>query len=207
MIFVLCIPSMCALLFLMKLLIGVVGEKGSGKETVGSLILEHATPLTGERVRSSDILRETLTLWSLPSTRLNLQYLAIIMNGHYGEGTLSKALRPRIEKSSSDIVIFDGARWKSDEKLIRSFKKNLIVYVEAHQKVRFERLKSRNEKKGEGGMSFKQFMREEKVKTETEIKKIGRRADIVISNNTTVEDLKRQVEKAWKEKIEPALDF
>lgn len=178
-----------------KTIIGLVGEKGSGKETFGDLLQAIAPQKKIIRIRSSDILSETLTLWDIPKTRENLQDLAIYMDQGFGKGTLSQAVFKRIEKSEADIVIFDGVRWDTDVDLIRKFPKNFLIYVTADLEVRFERIKARKEKAFEEGTTLKQFMHEEKKLTELQIPKIGKTADFKIENNGNLEDLKQKVEE------------
>lgn len=179
----------------MKIIIGLVGEKGSGKETFGNLLQELIPEKKIVRIRSSDILSETLTLWDIPKTRENLQDLAIYMDQGFGKGTLSHAVFARIEKMDADIVIFDGVRWETDVDLIRKFPKNFLVYVTASLETRFERIKTRKEKAFEEGTTLKQFMHEEKKLTELQIPKIGKEADFKIENNTSLQDFKTQVKK------------
>lgn len=165
----------------MKTVIGIVGEKGSGKGTFTELFRELSQNPIG-CVKSSDILAETLRLWKIPLTRKNLQDLAIIMDGHYGTGSLSNAVRERIASAKEDIVIFEGIRWQSDVDMVESFPNHLIVYVTAPVDVRYQRTRERKEKVGEGEATFEEFMKEEKVSTETQIASIGEKAGVKIGN-------------------------
>lgn len=187
----------------MKIVVGLVGEKGSGKETFGNFLMEIAKDLPAGRqgrkvirVRFSDLLNETLKLWSLLATRENLQNLAIIMDKEFGDGTLTQAIFQRIQALDGDLIILDGVRWESDEKLIRSFPKNFLIYITASKDLRFERLKKRQEKVDEA-KTFAQFMKEEQSKTETLISKIGQKADFKLENNSGFEELKKQTEKIY----------
>lgn len=183
-----------------KTIIGLVGEKGSGKETFGNLLQEIAPQKKIVRVRSSDILSETLSIWDIPKTRENLQDLAIYMDQGFGKGTLSKAVFSRIEKVEADIVIFDGVRWQTDVDLIRKFPNNFLVYVTADLDVRFKRTKARKEKTSEEGTTLEQFTNEEKKLTEMDIPKIAESADFKIENNGNLEELKEKI-KFLAEKI------
>lgn len=183
----------------MKLVIGLVGEKGSGKETFGN-ILQGLIPNTAiQRVHFSDILVETLDLWSFPKTRENLQTLARYMEDGFGRGTITNAVKGRVINSTADIVIIDGVRWEPDLELVRSFPKNVLVYVTADVETRYKRTKLRKEKAYEDATSREQFLKEEAAKNETLIPGIGADADFKVNNNGDLEQLKEQVEKFNKD--------
>jgi dephospho-CoA kinase len=183
-----------------KLIIGLVGEKGSGKQTFADFLKELANQKIAH-VRTSDILAETLNLWTIPTTRINLQHLAIIMDREYGQGSVTRAVEQRIKNLDAEIIILDGVRWTTDVALIRKFSKNVLVYITANQKTRYLRLKKRSSKVNEKGLSFKQFLKEEKEKTEVEIPKIAKTADVKIINDSSYNSFKKQVEQFYKELI------
>jgi dephospho-CoA kinase len=112
---------------------------------------------------------------------------------------LSTASKNRIGSAKADIVLFDGVRWESDVKLVRSFRKNFLIYVTADPKVRYERTKARKQKVGEDLATFDQFLEDEKIATEIYIPEFGKSADFKIENNGTLDDLKSQITKIWLE--------
>ncbi len=177
-----------------KLILGLVGSKGSGKGTFCKLLQSSLPKMKVEVIRFSDLLRETLKLWSLDPTRANLQDMAIIMEQHFGQGTLANAIRQRISSLNADIVIVDGVRWMTDYHLIRSFPKNILVAVSASIETRYQRTKQRGEKSDEANVSFEQFVAEEEKLTETSIDEISKQADIILDNNGSVDDFKKAVE-------------
>ncbi len=185
----------------MKLIIGLVGENGSGKGMFIDLLKEIAAPKNVVRIASSDLLNETLNVWDIERTRRALQDLAIIMNGHFGDGTLSHAVEKRIKETKGDIIVFDGMRWPSDVEMLKTFPHTLLVYITADLKIRYERTKKRKEKVGESSTPFEQFLIEEKIKTELEIPSIGAQADAKIENNGTVEEYRKKIEKFYKDKV------
>jgi dephospho-CoA kinase len=184
----------------MKLIIGLTGEKGGGKQTFADY-LKKISPKKVVHLRTSDILAETLLLWSIPTTRINLQHLAIIMDQEYGQGTLTKAIEQRIKTTDAEIIILDAIRWVSDLKLLRSFPRNLLVYITADLETRFLRLREKSEKVKESGLSFKQFLNEEHQKTEIDIPRIAKKADVKIINDGSYSSLKNQVEQFYKELV------
>ncbi len=178
-----------------KEVVGLVGEKGGGKGTVFVTLKELLPDKRVERVSSSDLLASTLDLWALKRTRENFIKLVAAMNDGFGEGTLTNALKQQTLKSGADIVIIDSIRLQSDLDMLRSIPGNLLLYVTADAKIRYDRTKARGEKEGETKASFEQFQKEESAHTEQLVPKIGAQADFTINNNGTLEEFKAQVKE------------
>ncbi len=174
------------------IVIGLVGKKGSGKETF-TKFLEEVSDKEIAHVRFSDLLKETLELWSLSQTRENLQKLAVVMNQGFGEGTLSNAIFERLKNLKAEVIVIDGVRWESDVQMVRKFPKNFLIYITADLKTRYERLKKRGEKDGENATTFEQFVSEENAANELLIPKIGEGADFKIENEGSFEEFKKKV--------------
>lgn len=177
----------------MKILIGLVGEKSSGKDTVTKLIECLLPQKKIVQIRFSDILTETLDIWGLPKSRKNYQKLSPVFRKLYGRHVLSNAVMTRAEATNADIVILNGIRWREDVTMLRSFKegvRNILVYVTAPVNLRYSRSVVRGEKIGEKNTTFKQFMKEEKAYTEILIPKIGKKADIIVQNTGSMKDLR-----------------
>lgn len=180
----------------MKLVVGLVGEKGSGKETFGNILQGLVPNASIKRIHFSDVLLDTLELWNLPKSRENLQLLAQHME-EYGRGTVANAAKKRVLGSNADIVIIDGVRWQPDLELVRSFPKNLLVYITADTETRFQRTKARKEKAFEDTTSHEQFIKEEGAKNEILIPEIGSKADFKVENSGDLNALKSRVEKFY----------
>lgn len=176
-------------------IIGLVGEKGSGKDTFARFLQEIIKDKSVAHLRFSDLLRQTLKIWGLLETRVNLQKLAQILEDGFGPGTLAHGIEIQIQKTNADIIILDGIRWWPDVKLLKKFSNHLLVYITADPKLRFERLTQRGEKDGESLMNFKQFQKEEQAKNELLIPEIGSEAGYKITNNSSIEDFKKEIEK------------
>ena len=173
--------------------IGLVGEKGSGKQTFVNFIKEVNPDLNIRQVRFSDILAQTLMLWDIPITRANLQKLSLIMNDGFGTKALANAAKFSIEGDSADIIIFDGVRRLAEYQLVKNMPDSILIYITADQQLRHQRLKLRSEKVGEVGLSFEQFLEEEKSKAESEIPQISKKADFKIENNESLEEFKNKI--------------
>jgi len=175
------------------LLIGLVGEKGSGKDTFAKY-LQEISERKIVHIRFSDLLKQTLKLWDLEITRANLQKLAQVLED-FGSGTVAHGLEKQIQETEAEIIILDGIRWKPDVELLKKFPDHKLVYITASPKLRFERLKNRGEKIGESEMSYEQFLEEEKAPNELLIPEIGSEADVKIENNGSIEEFDKDIRK------------
>ena len=190
----------------MKIVIGLVGEKGSGKETLARFLKQAAAGKTVGHKRFSDVLTETLRLWDIRATRKNLQKLAVVMDNAFGEGALTHAVYALIAREEADIVVLDGIRWKTDLAMLRRFTRNILVYVTADIETRYERVKERKEKEGEECATLEEFLEEEQAPNELLIPQIGREADVRIINNSRVDDFKKQIEGFHLEYVKTACE-
>lgn len=173
---------------------GLVGEKGSGKQTFVNFLKSLHPDLKVRQVRFSDILAQTLVLWDIPITRPNLQNLAIVMNDAFGAHALADAAKFSIEGDMADVIILDGIRRDAEFKLVKELG-GALIYITANQNLRYQRLKIRSEKVGEVGLAFEQFLEEEQSKAEGEIPKISKKADIKIDNNGTKDEFKEKIKQ------------
>ncbi len=181
-----------------KIVIGLIGEKGSGKGTVSDYLVEK---YGAKHYGTSKILRRTLEDLHLPITRDNLVKLALVLKEGYGPTVVIDSLIQDMERNGSNILIADGIRMHGD---VEPFKKKYgenfyLVYVTADIKIRYERTKLRKEKEGEDKTTFEEFLAEESKLTEVSIHEIGKQANFSFDNNGTPEDLKQKVEDMMKE--------
>ncbi|MCG2695655.1 AAA family ATPase [Candidatus Parcubacteria bacterium] len=177
-----------------KIVIGLIGEKGSGKGTVAKYLIEKYGAI---HYGTSKILRRTIEDLHLPVTRNNLVKLALVLKEGFWPSVVIDALISDMEKNGSDIIIADGIRMHGDVKPFKKkYGKNFyLIYVKADIKTRYERVKKRKEKSGEDKLSFVEFLAEEARLTEVSIHEIGSTADFTIDNNKDQKELFKQIEK------------
>ena len=183
-----------------KIVIGLIGEKGSGKGTVAKHLIEK---YQAEQFIVSDVLKKILSDLALPLVRDNYTKLAVTLKSNFWKTILMDALIENIKKSKSSFIIADGIRMEGDtEPFKKCFgKKFHLIYVTADIKLRYERSKLRQEK-GEGMMTFEEYEQAENLATEIYIRELGKQADFTLTNNKAFEDLIKQVEKVMKKIIE-----
>ncbi len=175
--------------------VGLVGKNGAGKTTMSNLLaggLQSSGKLV-EVVKFSQILTATLKLWSLPSSRENLQLVAQVMCNQFGNDALAFAIKTQILSSKADVVILDSVRTESDELFLRSLHANVLVYVVTSPSERYKRLRERNEKVNENNLTLEQFEIEDSAINESSIEEIGSRAEEKVSNDGSSESLNIQV--------------
>jgi dephospho-CoA kinase len=177
-----------------KIVIGLIGEKGSGKGTVSDYLKEKYGAV---HYGTSSILRRTLEDLHVPITRDNLIKLALVLKEGYGPSIIIDSLIHDMEKNGSEIIIADGIRMHGDvEPFRKKYGENFyLAYVTANLNLRYERTRARKEKEGEDKTTFEEFLEEEGKLTEVSIHEIGKQAEFKLNNNGSAEDLKKQVDE------------
>lgn len=182
-----------------KLIIGLAGQRGSGKGTAANYLKAR---YRAEVRTFSQTLSRILAVLEIPGTRENLQDLATALRKPFGRGVLVRPLKKFIKQSRAKVVVVDGLRMPEEVEMLRSLKNNLLIYIEAPAKIRFKRMKKSGGKDGKEATDFKEFLRLDRRETELFISKIGRKADVVIDNTGTIEDLHKKIDKTMKKRID-----
>ncbi len=179
-----------------KIIIGLVGETGSGKDTVANYIQKKYGI---ELLRFGNPLKKTLRFFTNQVSKEDSNWLYGVLSARFGEDVLHDAVRREIEDSKEEIICVNGLRMPKDENFIRSFENNVIIYITADQKLRWERSVKRAEK-SDDEQTFEEFKKfEETAKTEKAIKGIGSRAEFEIDNAGSLEDLLANTDRIIKE--------
>lgn len=189
----------------MKIVIGLVGQKGSGKGTFTATLKELAQNISAVQMRFRDIISDILEILGLPQTRGNMQKLPVLLIQGFGEGTITNAMKLRLGKVPMDIVVLDGIRTETDAQMLKNLPdtKNILVYVTTDAEIRFKRMKERGEKVGEKTATWEQFLREEEAEIEKQIPVIGAAADYKITNNGSLLEYKNEIEAFYQKFIQP----
>jgi len=170
-----------------KIIIGIVGRNGSGKDSVADYLVEK---YAARKLVFSDMLREALSIFVDNDMigRVDMAWLATEMRKRYGEGVLASGMRKRVLSSREDIVVLSGLRDSGELEMLRSFEDNCLIAIDAKAETRWKRLQGRNNK-ADDVVSFEEFMKRENLETEKGIVDLITKADYLINNDGTQEEL------------------
>lgn len=173
------------------MIIGLVGEKLSGKDTVAKYLIEK---YGADHIRYSDTLDEILNLLDLPISRRNEIDLGLSLRSGFGKGVLNGAVKKKVSMSSAKHTIINGIRF-SDEMATAEQLGALIIYITAPIAVRYERYLQRHEKSDDGIQSMNEFEKQETEETERIIAALGAQANHRIDNDDSLEVLYHNIDQ------------
>ena len=172
------------------MIIGLTGTIASGKSTIADILKERGF----EHHTYSDILRLEAKKRKIDPTRENLQKLGNqFKKDSKNLGILSRLI---IENAKTNNLIADGIRTIDEIKELKKYPDSYVIGINASQELRYRRLASR--KRSGDPLTFEEFKKiddhENKGITEgQEINKCLKNVDFLINNNTSLEDLKKQL--------------
>lgn len=174
-----------------KIIIGLVGEIASGKDTVADYL---AKKYQAQTISFSQPLRDILDRLYLPQTRINMANLGIALRNKFGQDILARVIAEEIKASHKKIICLPNIRLESDMVYIKKFKYFILVKVETEAKTRYQRIIKRAQNPDDKTKTWKQFVKDAKIPTETKIRKIGQRAKYSIDNNSGYNHLYSQID-------------
>jgi dephospho-CoA kinase len=175
-----------------KIILGISGEIASGKDTVGKYIAEkyEASPL-----RFSQPLRDMLDRLHLEQNRENMAHLSLYLRKAFGEDIFSKVLLADAKGKENDMVVINGVRRSPDIIHLENEEHFYFIYVETTPEARYARLIQRRQNTDDSTKTEAQFEKDALRETEIQIRDLKERADFVINNDGTLEDLYKQIDE------------
>lgn len=191
-----------------KTYIAIIGKMAAGKGTFGEMLRQEALARAGRDSgmsvtshRFSDPLNMILDILHIPKERAHQQKLSTILREAFGEEVVGNALQKIAEADHADIVFFDGVRRPQDVVMLRGLPNSYLVAIEAPPEIRYERLRKRNDRPGDAEKTWEEFLAENNAEAESKIDEIAKKADIVIDNSGTLDDLRIKVCKFLRDTV------
>ncbi|MBD3300498.1 MAG: AAA family ATPase [Candidatus Moranbacteria bacterium] len=174
-----------------KIVIGITGKNGSGKDTVSDYIVEK---YQARKLVYSDLLKKALRVFLHDIGRDDFSWLATNLRKRYGEGIIGKGMEKAIEKTKKEVVVLSGLRDFGELELIRNYDNGYLIYIEAPVKLRWRRIYKRRSK-ADDEVSFAEFLKvKENLPTEKKIAALKKEADYIIVNDKDLDHLQTKVE-------------
>lgn len=175
-----------------KIIFGLVGTLASGKETVKKYLSDK---YGAKDCKFSSILRDILARLDIEISRENLQKVSTILRANFGEDLLARAIARDASKIDSNIVVIDGVRRFTDIEHLTNLSNFILVKIDADPKIRYERMKQRNENVGDNNKTFEEFMKDHESEADNQVPAVMRTAKYSITNDGSFEDLYKQVDE------------
>ena len=177
-----------------KIILGLVGQISSGKGYVSKYLREK---YNASFYHFSTPLRKTLQILELEENRKNLASLSQTLRKTFGQDLLASIITSNIKNDKNKIIVVDCVRRMDDIKYLKDLPEFKLLYIKTDIKTRYKRLIERGENKDDKIKTYSQFLRDQKLETEIEINKIGKKAKLVIDNSGSIEELHKQIDKLF----------
>ncbi|MGM5482899.1 MAG: AAA family ATPase [Nanobdellota archaeon] len=172
--------------------LGFTGLNASGKSTAARIMTSKGFNYTS----LSDVLREKALEKGLDDSRDNLRWLGNELREEFGSGALGKMAAEKIMNEDTDYVV-DSIRNPAEVDELRKIKGFVLVEIKADPEIRFKRASHRG--RNESASDINEFLQKEKKEmsskeTGQQLHKCMEIADISVSNEGTLDELRRKIE-------------
>lgn len=175
-----------------KLIIGIAGEMGSGKEAISQYLVEK---YKASSHNFSQVLTDIAKRLYLPVTRETQTAISGMIRTTFGQDIMAKVMASDSKEDLADIVVVQGIRRNQDMDHLRELPNFKLIYVEADIVLRYGRVKKRGEKENDATMTFEQFKHSHTYETELAIADLKQYAAHVVNNDGTYEQLYKQIDE------------
>jgi dephospho-CoA kinase len=175
-----------------KIILGLAGEIASGKGTTAKYICEK---YAGSSHRFSTVLRDVAKRMYLEENRENLQKISTIFRENFFDDILSAVIAKDVENDTKEIVVIDGVRRMSDISYLQKISGFKLIHIDAMMEKRYERITKRGENSDDNTKTFEEFKSDHEREAERQVKDLKDKADFVIDNNGSFEQLQKQIDE------------
>lgn len=187
----------------MKLILGLTGTLAAGKGSVAEIIMQNDF----DHVILSSIIKEEAVNKNIEFTRANLQKLGNELREKFGNQVLAQKAVEKFQDSEKNLII-DGIRNSGEIDFLKKYAKEshskfYLICVDASIDLRYER--TINRKSSKDFLSKEEFIEKNAIDLGLNQPSNGQRvqdcidrADIVIMNDSSYEELKKKVNEILK---------
>lgn len=178
-----------------KIIIGLTGQIACGKGVIKKFLIEK---YNASDYRFSTILRDVLTRLNIEQSRENIQKMSTLLRQTFGEDLLAKVMANDVKNDINNFIVIDGIRRMADIEYLKEIPGFFLVSIEANQKLRHQRVIERNENPGDDKKTFEDFLKDENAETEQQIPETMSKANFIINNDGTWDELWKQIHQLVK---------
>ncbi len=120
-----------------KIILGLVGEMGTGKSTLTEYI---KTKHGAVSFRFSDMLSDIARRLYLEQSRPNLQMISSMIRETIGQDIMSKVIMRDAAEANAPIVITEGVRRPTDITYLKKLPNFYLIGITADERTRYERV-------------------------------------------------------------------
>lgn len=175
-----------------KLILGFTGKLASGKAVCQNYLNDK---YNSDSFRFSTALRDVLDRLYIPISRTNLQDLSLALRHTFGSNILAEVISEDAKNSQKDIVVIDGIRRLDDISKLKNLPGFKLISIDANPQLRYERMKKRNENKGDSEKSYAQFEEDGQREAELQIPEVMAQADFHLDNNGDLKQLYQGIDR------------
>lgn len=176
-----------------RMVIGIAGMPGSGKNTVHEVAKRYGLPVfvMGDEVRVEAAKR------GLEPTPENLGRLMLKLREEEGPEALAKRLVPKIMASKSPVIIVDGIRSMDEVREFRKFFPDFkLLAVHASPETRFKRLLKR--KRSDDPKSWESFLERDDREVRVGLGEVIAKADFLVVNEGTLDQYMGELDRLFR---------
>jgi dephospho-CoA kinase len=176
------------------IVIGAVGLNGSGKDELAKYLEQRCSMQT---LSAGDIARDIARQRGVPSTRENLHEISREYMARFGKDFFMVSVIAKVERFNWKAVAITGIRTPADAATLREHFGNQFYLVDievGNPALRFERTRKRGEPRDSD--EYQEFLEHDRAEEEMfQIRETAKKADIVIRNDSTIEEFHRRVDE------------
>lgn len=172
-------------------IIALAGRIASGKSKAAEL-LHHEYAM--EHIEYSSFLYQAMDLFHITHTREHIDQWSYFLRHTYAHDILSRAVLKRLRETQKEWVVLSTIRRPMDIQNIKMLYPAFhLWYVDADQRLRYERSVSSARKVGDAEMSFENFQRIEENEVQSTIPLLKNEAELILENNGDYETFLKEV--------------